>query len=115
MDKGEYNRGVEENEFGILYRLVIHKGQSPLTTLGLKSKLEYEWRLQKFKIIPIAKGYYHIFTNSMANQSTIMSLGPINLNPGVFRVSRWIKDFNTWKQHQTNAQVWIIHKLSIEY
>lgn len=45
-----------------------------------------------------------------------MSLGAINLKPGSFSISQWLRDFNPVTQRQMNVQVWAcIHELPIEY
>lgn len=52
----------------------------------------------------------------MEDQSIAMSFGVVNLKPTVFRVTRWVPDFNPAKQKLTNSQVWIrMLALPIEY
>lgn len=52
----------------------------------------------------------------MADPSQALSLGVVNLKPGIFRVSRWVPYFNPVVQRQTNTQIWVrIYDLPIEY
>lgn len=69
-----------------------------------------------FKLIPLGRGYYHVLINNMENQSTATTAGPVNTNPGVFRVTRWTPDFNTGNMKNNVTQVWLkIFYLALEY
>lgn len=67
-------------------------------TLGLKSKLALIWGIKKVKMHAIGNRFYNIFLESTSDQSTIMSIGTININPQIFHVAQWCEDFNPWSQ-----------------
>lgn len=115
IDEAEYAKGLHDNKFNIIGRL-IQQGGEKLTTLGLRQKLEEVWGFSSFRVIPTGRGFFQVFFKSMAEQSLIMSIGTVPLKLGIFRVSRWVPDFNPESQLQTNAQVWVrIVGLPIEY
>lgn len=63
----------------------------------------------------MGKGFFHVFLNTLENQCLVLIVGTMNLKPGIFRVSWWVRDFNPLNQKQTNAQVWCrIYDLPIE-
>lgn len=66
-----------------------------------------------FKILPIGKVFYHIFSGSMEKQSLILSMSAVSLKPGVFRVSPWIPDFNPLTHKPRNTQTWIRNAILI--
>lgn len=57
-----------------------------------------------------------MFLKTVAEQNLVMSIGTIFLGQSIFRVSRWVPDFNPKIQRQTNAQIWVrIFCLPIEH
>lgn len=116
LNEEECERGVIDNQFSVIGRLNLMKKDQIPTTKELRTKLAEEWNLESFKMIPIGRGFFHIFVQGMEEQSIILSVGAVNLKPGVFRVSRWAPNFNPVTQKQTNSQIWIrIFDLPIEY
>lgn len=83
IDEVEYQKGVVENQFSVIGRVFVRRVLLP-TIKELKKKLELAWKAPKFRIIPLGKGFYHIFIESMEDQSQIMSVRAANLKPGVF-------------------------------
>lgn len=72
----------------------MQKGDHPYSTLELFDKLVILWGIQNFCIVHMGKGFFHVFLNNMENQSKVLSTGAINMKPGVFRISRWVPNFN---------------------
>lgn len=107
IDEGEYMKRVEDNKYNVIGRVNMKKGDPLLSTLELRKKLESVWGITWFKVTPVGRAHYQILLISMGDHSTIMSIGTINLKPGIFRVAQWIRDFNPTQQRQTNAQVWV--------
>lgn len=116
VDDEDYEKEVRQCQFDVIGRIIMQKGDRPYSTLEIFDKLVILWGIQNFRIVPIGKGYFHVFLNSMDNQSLVLSIGALNLKPGIFRVSRWVPDFNSASQKQTNAQVWArLYDLPMEY
>lgn len=64
---GGYNKGIEELCFSVVRRLTIQNGELLPPTLTLKEKLQSIQGIERFKIIPLGRGVYHILLHSMAN------------------------------------------------
>lgn len=85
----------------------MQKGDSPPTTLGLKQKLKELGGIQNFVVAPLGRGYFHVFLYNMVDQSSVLSIGPLHLKPGVFHISRRRKDFNPISKKTNQCQVWV--------
>lgn len=57
------------------------------TTEVIQSKLASIWKITEFRVAPIGRKFFHIFLKSMEDKSYVMSLGAVNLKPGVLRVT----------------------------
>lgn len=75
-------------------KLNLQDGEPILSTFPLKEKLAAVWALDNFKVVPISKGYYTILLHFMVDQSKVISIRAIDLKPGTFRISQWMKDVN---------------------
>lgn len=96
-------------------KLMYQRGDSPHNLAVLKDKLCSAWGFGTFSLSHIGNGWFHIFLSNTDHQSIVLCKGPLHLKPGFIRVSRWEKNFNPFKQQQTNAQVWLhIHDLPME-
>lgn len=93
VDEGEYQKGILGNQFSVVGKLFL-KRYLITNTKELKEKLSLVWKISNFKSTPLGGGFYHIFIESIKQQSMIISIGAVNLKPGVFRVSRWMPNFN---------------------
>lgn len=65
----------------------MSRGASFVSTIGLKEKLATIWEISMFKVAPIGRGYYYFRLHSMGNQSKILSIGAVNLNPVILRMA----------------------------
>lgn len=98
-------------------RLVLSKGDQPMSSKDLHAKLVQLWKpLDRWKMIPLGRGFFE-FRSSCANDlRSVWSNGAWNLKPGLLRLSRWSPDFNASNQTQTHSQVWVrFHYLPLEY
>lgn len=51
IDEGEYIKGVQEHQFNVIGRLSIRQGESYLSTMGLRKKLEVVWGISNFRMM----------------------------------------------------------------
>lgn len=49
IDKLELQKGIEENKYNLIGRVLLGKGDDSITTMGVK-KLESSWGLKPFKL-----------------------------------------------------------------
>jgi len=98
-------------------RLVLAKGDKPLSSKDLHAKLSHLWKpLGQWKMIPMCRGFFEFRFSFADDPRSVWSSGAWNLKSGVLRFSRWSPDFNTSNQTQTNSQVWVrFHYLPLEY
>lgn len=52
---------------------IIVKGRSRPTTLDLKKKVIAIWKIERFKIITLGRGEYHVLLQSMEDQSLVLA------------------------------------------
>jgi hypothetical protein len=98
-------------------RLVLSKGDNPLSSKDLREKLLQLWKpINQWKMIPLGRGFFEFRFSCDADLRSVWSSGAWNLNPGLLRLSRWSPDFNPFHQKQTHSQVWVrLHYLPLEY
>lgn len=65
INEVEYDRGVEEIQHNVIGRIFHHRGEVMLSTMEIRGHLELIWKTSKFMIIPIGRGYFHIFIDNM--------------------------------------------------
>lgn len=82
--------------YSLIGRLGMQKHEVVLSMMELKAKLSDVWKIEmdKFRIIPMAKGYFFLDLKIMEAQSTVMSMGTVNVKTDIFRISQWVRDFN---------------------
>lgn len=115
IDMDDYKQGLIKHQFAVLGRVIQQKGDRPTNTRIITEALKKAWKIN-FRLLALGKGYFNLYFDSMQDQTLALTKGAVNINPGMFRVSPWIRDFNPEKQKQTNTQVWIhIHDLPPEY
>jgi len=117
ISQAAYESGLAACRFNLYGRLTLHKGDTPLTTLALKSKLNNLWpQLQNWNLIPLGKGFFEFNFNSLDDMRKIWAIGVVNLKPGFIRFYCWTKDFTPKAQTQTHAQIWVrLMQLPQEY
>ena len=108
ISQAAYESGLAACRFNLHGRLTLHKGDAPLTTQALKSKLNALWpQLQNWNLIPLGKGFFEFNFNSTEDMKRVWALGVVNLKPGFLRFYCWTKDFAPKAQAQTHAQIWV--------
>jgi hypothetical protein len=112
-----YQSGIANCTNYLHGRLVPSRGDKPLSSKDLREKLLRLWKpIDKWKMIPLGRGYYEFRFSSAEDRKSVWSSGVWNLNPGLLRLSSWSPDFNPLKQKQTHCQVWVrFHCLPLEY
>jgi len=89
-------------------RVTMQKSDAPLTSKALKSKLMTLWpNINNWSVAPLGKGCFEFQIYSIEDMRKIWSQGVVNLKPWILRLFRWSKDFNSFHQVQTHAQVWV--------
>jgi hypothetical protein len=113
----EYELGLEECKKNLHGRLMLNKGDKPLTTRDLKIKLTAMWNtINHWRMVSLGRGYYEFQFTSYENMRMAWSSGTVNLRPEILRLSKWTNDFNSHTQRQTHAQIWIrLMELPQEY
>lgn len=110
IDEENYQKGVNELQYSVVRRLSLQKGEMLPTTLELRAKLIVIWKFDKFQLIPMGKGIYHVLLHTMNAHS--FSIGALYMKLGVFRTSCW----TVVNKKITRTQVWArIYNLSLEY
>lgn len=108
ISKAAYESGLAACRTHLHGRLTLHKGDSPVTTLALKERLNKQWpKLKNWCLIPLGKGFFEFRFGSIEEMRKIWAIGTVNLNPGLLRFFRWSKDFSPQAQAQTHAQIWV--------
>jgi hypothetical protein len=117
ITQSEYERGVSDCKKNLHGRLVLNKGDKPMTARDLSSKLTLLWKTTgQWRMISLGRGFYEFQFASFEDMRIAWSMGTINLKPGVLRLSKWTNDFNPFTQRQTHAQIWIrLMELPQEY
>jgi len=104
----EYAKGLDECRNALRGRITLVKGDKPYTARDLAKKLYSIWKLaQKWKMVPLGKGYYDFHFESLDEFRKIWAAGTVNLKPGLLRLSQWTKDFSHYNKKQTHASIWI--------
>lgn len=76
-------------------RVVLQKGETPLTAMTLKQKLDGLWpHLQSWSVTPLGKGYFEFNFQSMEEMKKVWASGVINLKPGMLKFFCSSKDFD---------------------
>ncbi|KAK2357831.1 hypothetical protein QL285_095068 [Trifolium repens] len=113
----EYEKGLADCKKNLHGRLVMNKGDKPLSARELSGKLSSVWKTaNQWKMISLGRGFYEFQFVSFEDMRLAWSMGTINLKPGVLRLSKWTNDFNPYTQRQTHTQIWIrLMELPQEY
>ena len=117
ISQAAYESGLVACRFNLHGRLTLQKGDTPLTTLALKSKLNNIWpQLKNWNLIPLGRGFFEFNFNSLEDMRKIWAIGVVNLKPGFMHFYCWTKDFTPKAQAQTHAQIWVrLMQLPQEY
>jgi len=108
ISQAAYESGLAACKTNLHGRLTLHKGDQPLTTQALKTKLNNLWpHLRNWSLIPLGKGFFEFNFNSIEDMKLVWALGVVQLKPGFLRFYCWTKDFTPKSLAQTHAQVWV--------
>ena len=82
----EYEAGLTDCSSNLHGRLMLHKGDSPLTTLALKTKLNNMWsHIHNWDITPLGRGFFEFHFSSVEEMRMVWAMGAVNLKPGLLR------------------------------
>lgn len=102
----EYESGLAACRSNLHGRLILHRGDSPLTTKSLKLKLSDLWpSLKYWRVIPLGNRFFVFKFQSVEDMCKILALGAVNLRLGISRFYYWTKDFTPQHQVLTHPQV----------
>ena len=109
--------GLEDCKTHLHGRVILSKGDKPLTHLDLTKKLQPVWKaLGPWKAIPLGKGFYEFEFTSLGDMRWALGMGSLKLSPGFLRLFAWTKDFVPATMKSTKTQAWIrIYSLPLEY
>jgi len=90
----EYEQGLHDCSSNIHGRLLLRKGDVPLTTQALKMKLCNLWpNLHQWDLTPLGKGFFEFHFDSVDDMRKVWAMGTVNLRPGLMRFYCWSCDF----------------------
>jgi len=117
ISQAAYESGLAACKCHLHGRLTLHKGDSPITTQALKTKLNNLWpQVSNWNLIQLGKGFFEFNFSSIEDMKSVWTLGVLNLKLGFLRFYCWTKDFIPKAQAQTHAQVWVrLMQLPQEY
>ncbi|XP_019435933.1 PREDICTED: uncharacterized protein LOC109342397 [Lupinus angustifolius] len=113
----EYQAGLQRCKTHLHGRLILSKGDSPLTFTELKAKLQSLWNvIGTWSMISLGRGFYDFSFASVEDMRSICAVGSWSLKPGFLRLSLWSPDFNPSLQKVSHSQCWVrILGLPLEY
>ena len=117
IDEAEYLADLEDCKTHLHGRVILSKGDKPLTCLDLTKKLQSVWKaLGPWKVIPLGKGFYEFEFASLEDMRWALRMGSLKLSSGFLRLLAWTKDFVPATMKSTKTQVWVkIYSLPLEY
>ena len=108
ISQAEYDAGIVDCCSNIHGRLTLRKGDSPLTTLALKSNFRKLWpNIQNWDVTPLGKGFFEFHFNTVDDMIRVWAMGVVHLNPDLLRFFCWSSDFTPQAQVQTHARIWV--------
>lgn len=112
-----YVRGLNFCKTNLRGRLVLNKGDTPISSKDLTARLQKLWKVNgPWHLTSLGRGFYEFFFNTPDDMKTVWAAGTVSLKPGLLRLFEWKKDFNMHTQQQTHTQVWVhLWELPQEY
>jgi hypothetical protein len=108
ITQSEYEKGLADCKKHLHGRLLLNRGEKPITAKELKTKLSSIWKTSgPWHLVSLGRGFYEFQFVSYEDMHLAWSMGSMNLKPGLLRLSKWTNDFNPYTQRQTHAQVWV--------
>jgi len=117
IDETNYLAGLEDCKTHLHGRVILSKGDKPLTHLNLTKKLQLVWKaLGPCKTIPLGKGFYEFEFDSLEDMRWALEMGFLMLSPGFLRLFAWTKNFVPATMKSTKTQAWIqLYRLPLGY
>ncbi|XP_068477203.1 uncharacterized protein [Phaseolus vulgaris] len=117
IDEADYFVGLEDCKTNLHGRVILSKGDKPLTHLNLTKQLQPVWKaLGPWKAIPLGKGFYEFKFASLEYMGWALGMGFLKLSPSFLRLFAWTKDFVPATMKSTKTQVWVRqYRLPLEY
>jgi len=83
IDKADYLDGLEDCKTHLHGRVILSKGDKPLTHLDFTKKLQPMWKaLGPWKANPLGKGFYEFEFASLEDMRWALGMGSLKLSPG---------------------------------
>ncbi|KAF3455337.1 hypothetical protein FNV43_RR05785 [Rhamnella rubrinervis] len=82
---------ILDNQNVPIRKAKVHsRGEKPWKHDDLFLKLQSIWKLSKWKLIHLGRGYFHVLLHSEEDRKKVWSQGTLNLKPGFVRLQAWI-------------------------
>jgi len=76
VDEEDYLAGLEDCKTHLHGRIIISKGDKPLTHLDLTKKMQLVWKaIGLWKEIPLRKGFYEFEFSSLEDMQWVLGMG----------------------------------------
>ena len=69
-------------KFSLIGRLILSKGNKPWPLVELRTKLASLWKISRWRLISLGKGYFQILLCSKDEKAKVWSMGSMNLSLG---------------------------------
>jgi len=109
--------GLKDCKTHLHGRIILSKGDKPLTLLDLTKKLQLVWKaIGSWKAIPLGKGFYKFEFSSLEDMRWALGMGSLKLSPSILKLFAWTKDFVPSTMKSTKTQTWVrIYHFPLEY
>jgi len=117
VEEEDYLTGLEDCKTHLHGRIILCKGNKPLTHLALTKRLHLVWdSIGPWKAIPLRKGFYEFEFSSLEDMQWVVEMGSWQLSPSFLVLFAWTKEFVTSTTKSTKTQAWVrIYNLPLEY
>ncbi|ESW24094.1 hypothetical protein PHAVU_004G102300, partial [Phaseolus vulgaris] len=87
VEEEDYLAGLEDCKNHLHGRIILYKGNKPLTHLALTKKLHLVWHaIGPWKVMPLGKGFYEFEFSSLEDMQWLLDMGPWQLSLGFLRL-----------------------------
>ena len=66
--------------------MFLSKGNKPWPFVELRTKLASLWKISRWRLISLGKGYFQILLSSEDEKAKVWSMGSLNLKLGIFHL-----------------------------
>ncbi|PNX89065.1 hypothetical protein L195_g045182, partial [Trifolium pratense] len=104
----EYKASLEDCQNHFHGRLLLSKGDPPLTLQDLRAKLSNIWKpLGKRGIVSLGKRFYEFKFSLIEDIQSVRAVTSWSLKPGFIKLFVWSPNFNPNNFKQTTTQCWV--------